>query len=171
MSMDIRKSYCHPWSNECRDGILLLRLEKRFGALDTIPGVDLGLVDAAWAALPATGWLPAVPEPPYRSTGLPLSGFAIAIRRASQDYLLLTFGTGQLANDRYAYSELLYRLDDGRLHLVKQIHYFLEIAGIEGLEWPVLWPLNAAVLLIGYHVFRRGRSQLSRQASAHGSSG
>jgi hypothetical protein len=89
-------------------------------------------------------WRPSDPACP----GRPLSGMAILFRKHhDREYLLMTYVTSESANDHYAYSEALFQVSSSGPALVKQIHFFLDIAGMEGLEWPLLWPVNIIVLL------------------------
>lgn len=32
--------------------------------------------------------------------------------------------------------------------------YYFDFAGIEGVEWPILWPINFIILLISYYALK-----------------
>ena len=50
-----------------------------------------------------------------------------------------------VSNDHYPFQELdLRRTDDGYV-IVRRQHFFYDVAGIEGLEWPAFWILYGAV--------------------------
>ena len=144
------KSFCYPESlNECREGRLMIRLEKGRGPIDQIPNVASLLLNEAWQELLAKGWVPRVRDARYCDSGAPTAGLAIHFRKAGRELLRLAYRTSEVANDRYAYSEALYRLTGSEPTLEKQVHFFLEIAGLERLEWPLLWPANFVLVVIG----------------------
>ena len=138
---------CQPERNECREGRLVARAERVFGALDGVPEVDPTLLATAWKELQRHGGLPLVRDPQYRDSGAPKAGLALLFVKGSQDLLLLAYRTSEIANDRYAYSEVLQEVGPGRTSIIHQTRFFLDIAGLEGLEWPILWPLDFVVLL------------------------
>ncbi len=139
---------CQPERNECREGRLVARAERVFGALDGIPEVDAAMLQASWKEVQSRGWLPQVRDPQYQASGVPKAGLALFFVKGNQDLLLLAYRTSEIANDRYAYSEVLQEVRPGNLRIVRQTQFSLDIAGLEGLEWPVLWPLNFVVLLL-----------------------
>ena len=137
---------CRLGLNECLEGQLVLRLERLGSRRDRAVDVGTPMLHAAWEELTGKGWLPRVRDPAY--PGRPRSGLAILFRKPQDgEYLLVTYVTSEIANDHYAYSEALFRVSSSGAALVKQIHFFLDIAGIEGLEWPLLWPVNVILLL------------------------
>lgn len=167
-------SFCHPPTNECREGRLALRLQRLYGSTETTPDVGQPLLNAAWTELTRVGWLPKASSPAYKGTGVPVAGLAILFRKAgNQEHLLLAYRTSEIANDVYAYSEALFRVAASGPSLVKQIHFFLDIAGIEGLEWPILWPLNVillflfwAVVVVGRIAYRKGSTRATPSQGA-----
>jgi hypothetical protein len=142
-----RRGECLPVErNECREGAIIVRLEQRFGDLREIPDVANGLLQEAWQELRRKGWFPSVRDPRYSRSGQPVGGAAVHFRRIQADRILLAYRTSELANDTYAYSEALFDLSGGKARLVEQTHFYLDIAGLEGVEWPLLWPLNFLAL-------------------------
>lgn len=140
---------CRPDSNECLEGRLVLGVERLFGSVDGKTDVALPVLRAAWTELVAKGWLPRVRDPAYKATGVPVAGLAIHFRRPDEhEYFLLGYRTSAIANDLYAYSEALFRISGTEVALIKQVRFYLDIAGIEGLEWPILWPVNFFALLL-----------------------
>ena len=138
--------FCRLGLNECLEGRLVLRLEKLGARMDLAADVGAPMLHAAWEELAGKGWLPRVRDPAY--LGRPISGLAILFRKPQdREYLLITYVTSEIANDHHAYSEALFRVSSSGPALVKQVHFFLDIAGMEGLEWPILWPVNVILLL------------------------
>ena len=128
----VAKSFCYPeLLNECREGRLVIRLEKGRGPIDQLPDVAEPLLNEAWEELLAKGWAPRVRDARYRDSAAPTAGLAVHFRKAGQELLLLAYRTSEVANDRYVYSEALYRLTGSEPTLEKQVHFFLEIAGLE----------------------------------------
>lgn len=141
-------SFCRAPLNECREGRLVLRVDEIFGGAGETANVGAPLLHGAWADLAAKGWLPTVHDPRYRATGRPVAGLVVLLRKPnSEERLVLAYRTSEIANDLYAYSEALFRVTSSGPLLVKQVHFFLDIAGMEGLEWPLLWPVNVVLLL------------------------
>jgi hypothetical protein len=145
---DDAASFCRPPTNECREGSLVLQLRRLFGDTEITADVGESLLNTAWTELTRTGWLPKASSPAYKDTGLPVAGLAIHLRKPNNyEYLLLAYRTSEIGNDHYAYSEALFRLTESGPTLAKQVHFFLDIAGMEGLEWPILWPANVILLV------------------------
>jgi hypothetical protein len=91
--------------------------------------------------------LPQVRDPQYRKSGVPKAGLALLFVKDDRSLLLLAYRTSEIANDRYAYAEVLQQVRDGEARIARQAWFFLDIAGIEGIEWPILWPLNFVLLV------------------------
>lgn len=149
---------------------LLERLGLGHGSLDQLPEVSQTTLEGSWRELLSKGWLPKVRDPRYRDSGIPVSGLAARFLKGNSEYLLLAYKTSEIANDRYAYSEALFDNLDSAPSLLKQEHFFYEIAGLEGIGYAVLLPINAALFLVCYvalrfvtFVARRGKSH-PRQA-------
>jgi hypothetical protein len=139
-------TFCRLGLNECLEGRLVLRLEKLASRRDLTADVGAPMLHAAWEELAGKGWFPRVRDPAY--PGRPLSGLAILFRKPhDREYLLMTYVTSEIANDHHAYSEALFSVSSFGPALVKQVHFFLDIAGMEGFEWPLLWPINIILLL------------------------
>jgi hypothetical protein len=147
---------CGPERNECREGRLIAQAEQVFGALDGIPEVDSVVLEAGWKEVQNRGWLPEVRDPEYRDSGVPKAGLALFFVTNNRNLLLLAYRTSEVANDRYAYAEVLQEVRPGNLRIIRQTRFFLDIAGLEGLEWPILWPLNFVVLMVLW-VLTKGR--------------
>ena len=154
---------CQPERNECREGRLVARAERVFGALEGVPQVDSTILATAWAELKGRGWLPQVRDPQYRESGVPKAGLALLFVKGNQDLLLLAYRTSEIANDRYAYSEVLQEIGPGEVRIIQQTRFFLDIAGLEGLEWPILWPLNFIVLSAIWVLTMRRRTWLPEE--------
>jgi len=58
--------------------------------------------------------------------------------------LVLAYRTSEVANDRYIYSETLYRVTSGSLSPLRHERFFYEIAGLEVLTVRILWLFNFA---------------------------
>jgi hypothetical protein len=141
-------SFCRKSSdrNECLDGSIIHALREK-GLLDAqTPQVSRRLLEQVWPTIAPDLWHPKV-SPRYRATGIPINGLAVHFHTQKGERLLLTRRTSEVADDRYAYLEALLALSP-RLRLQKQIHFFYEIAGLEGIGWPHFTALSFLVLVI-----------------------
>jgi hypothetical protein len=128
------RASCQPLSNECREG----RLLEPFGRK------HLALIS------PAPEWAHAVWSSEQRDRSLPrgatpVEGLAIQFRFRNEQFVVLGYRTSQVANDRYIYSESLYRIRDRQLERMHSERFYCDVAGLEALNWRVLFGLNAAV--------------------------
>jgi len=139
---------CRPRTNECLEGSLLLQLAPQ-RLTEKTPEVADDLVQQAWAQLKTDSPI-RVGSPQYQRTGKPIAGLAIQFVKGDQESLLLAQRTSEISDDRFAYVESLYRANGGSLVPVRQVRYFFEVAGLEGIEWPILWPVNFVVLLLAF---------------------
>jgi hypothetical protein len=135
---------CEPLSNECLEGRLLQALDGRDG---NVGEVRDGLLREAWSKENRERPLPLPKDPTYQHSAQPVSGLGIHLRRGGEEYLALAYRTSEVANDRYVYSEALYRFSGGGLVPVRQERFFYEVAGLEAIDWRVLWPLNLVCLI------------------------
>jgi hypothetical protein len=76
---------------------------------------------------------------------------------------------GEVSNDHHPYYEFLFTTDspDGQLRLLSTQRFYYDVAGIEGIEWPVFFSVLAIASLIPTLVvqgvlLRRGRRRLRR---------
>lgn len=140
----------------CLEAKMIVELESVGANADDIPGVSEVVARAAWQVLATHGWLPTVAGK-IRKDKLN-RGLAIQYRKSGRELLLLAYDTNELADDTYAYSEALFDLSAPTPTLLRQVRFFYDIAGCEGVEWPLLWPANSVVLFLlwaGMHVVRR----------------
>jgi hypothetical protein len=141
--------FCRPWTNECREGTVLLAFENAGGHLEGMPTIQTSVWTRVWNAARHDGWQPPMSTTHSEWSNVVVGGAGIQFVRQGAAYVLLAYRTSALRNDRYAYVEKLYRLDDTP-HLERDNHWWLEISGLEGVDWRVLWPLNAFVALLGW---------------------
>jgi hypothetical protein len=134
---------CEPPSNECLEGSLLIALDGR----DARAGeVRNHLLRDAWSKESRERPLPPSKDPRYQQSAHPVAGLGIHLRQRGEEYVALAYRTSEVANDRYIYSEALYRLHGGSLEPVRLERFSYEIAGLEAMDWRVLWLLNLASL-------------------------
>jgi hypothetical protein len=60
------------------------------------------------------------------------------------------------------YGEVLCRIDAATVTGIRSVRWFLEIAGLEGIDWRVFWPLDVILLLSGWLFFRRINARAHR---------
>lgn len=104
--------------------------EKTTRTLDTDP----------YSLLPETGLL-ATPQEGYTSAGL-LTGVIVEARTRSGSQLVFLSATGgQVSNDHYPCYEMVFEKDpqSGQLTFIRGQRFFFDVAGIEGVEWFVVW--------------------------------
>ncbi len=149
---------CEPSSNECLEGRLLPALGGREAKAGEVRD---SLLREAWAAELKERPLPLPKDPAYQSSARSVTGLGIRFRRGGGEYVALAYRTSEVANDRHIYSEALYRLSGRNLEPVRQERFLYEIAGLEAVDWRVLWPLNLACLVacvtLGGYLWRRLR--------------
>jgi hypothetical protein len=145
--------FCGIAGHECIEGQLLLALERK-ARLEAAPEVRAGTIALAEKLLHGHLWRPRVRDPKYKALGAHSFGWIVNFSCPAAEYVVIAYRTGEIANDRHAYAEALVEIRGGSWRLVRQVHYYFDIAGIEGLTWHLLWPLNALVLFLGYLLFR-----------------
>ena len=106
--------------------------------------------EAALRRMRESGWRPEASEPRYVDSNQIAACVLVAFSRGSEHFVLVAARTSEVANDRYAYVESLISTVEPAMVLVSQAHYYYDVAGIEGLEWPTLWPVNVALLSVGW---------------------
>jgi hypothetical protein len=80
-----------------------------------------------------------------------LSGIVVeAIGRDGRPLLFVGVRGGEVSNDHHPYYEFVFTRDSaaGHLKLVSTQHFYYDLAGIEGLEWPVFLPVLTIASLI-----------------------
>jgi hypothetical protein len=130
----------------CLEHRLLLALMERFGELEQVSDVDPMVLSITWQRYRTEGWRPST-APGYR--GSPHIGLALHFRKGSQDYVILAYESSEIAGDRYAYGEALYRLTRPFPMLVREHRLFYEVAGAEAWGTPILTVINAILLTSG----------------------
>ncbi|MGE0452400.1 MAG: hypothetical protein AB7O37_05610 [Vicinamibacteria bacterium] len=156
--------FCEPETNECREGSLILCLKRQGVKLEAVPEVPLERYATVLLPSVVRQWEPEATDLAYKQSSRPAHGVAIAFTRNSDQFLLIGYRTSEIANDSYAYGEILYRIEGDRAAVVRRVRFLLDIAGVEGLEWPLLWPLNAAALFALLVVGVRRRKRASPNA-------
>jgi hypothetical protein len=87
--------------------------------------------------------------------GFWISGLALEAEDADGRRLLFVgLGSGQVSNDHYPRYEFLFAAAPGtdRFELISRNRWFVDIAGVEGFEWYVVYPfffVAALVLVFG----------------------
>jgi hypothetical protein len=108
-------------------------------------------------------------SPGYDSSGQ-VAGIAIdAADAAGNRCLFLAFAGGQLSNDHYPYYEAFFQGGSQRptWALVHSQHYFYDVAGMEGFEWPIIWIIYSVIgVPLGLLLFTVGRIALRARAAA-----
>jgi hypothetical protein len=157
-------TYClsRPVLNDCLDGLLILRLQEQGIMPGNPPLVPEAILHAAWSEMKRKGWFPTVEDGQYTTTGRPAYGLAVQFRKGGRLYLILTYNTGAIADDYYAYSETLLRVEWPRTIYERQVYSFLDISGLEVLQLPVLLPLNGVLVAIAWVVIVRLRNKSVR---------
>lgn len=136
---------CRPVSNECLEGRLLLALD---GHATEAAEMQPALLSQVWVKEEADRPLPLATDASIRTTVRPESGLGIHFFKGSEEYVLVAYRSSEAANDRYVYSEAMYRLTGGKLTLVDEDRFYYEVAGFESIDWRVLWPLDLVVLSV-----------------------
>jgi len=154
----LARARCEPPTNECLEGKLLLAPHGREAQVGE---VRVGLLREVWSMESRLRPIPLPKDPTYQQSARSSVGLGIHFRRTSEEYVALAYRTSEIANDRYIYSESLYRLRAGTFEPVRQERFFYDVAGLEGLDWRVFWPLNfacpAACVAIGAFMRKRTR--------------
>lgn len=147
-----RESYC-TW------GRLLLQLTGRATPLEQVPEVDPALLQTIWTQYGAEGWQPRV-EPRY--PGSEYLGVAIHFRKFAQEHVILAYETLEIAGDRHAYAEALYRLGEPQPSLLRENRLFFEVAGAEGWETLLLAVVNLILIVPGAFVLTLAQRKVTR---------
>jgi hypothetical protein len=114
-----------------------------------IPPIPSDRLDGLYQALLATGRLEAS-EPPY-TNGKQLGGIVVeAISRDGRPVLFVGAHGGEVSNDHHPYYEFLFARDaNGRpAQLLSFQRFYYDVAGIEGIEWPVFFIPLALLALV-----------------------
>jgi hypothetical protein len=146
--------FCQPDSNECREGRLITCLRRREAEVDSLPELRQERYSVPTPSQ-VRQWEPEPEDRTYQQSSRPVRGVVIHFMRNGDEWLLVGYRTSERANDSYAYGEVLYRIGDRGADLVRHVRFLLDIGGVEGLDWPVLWPANAVVILLGTLVGQR----------------
>lgn len=91
------------------------------------------------------------PDPGYETSGARIFGLALQAEDANGRRLLFVgLQGGQVANDHYPTYEFLFAAAPGtdRFELVSRNRWFIDIAGIEGAEWYILFPFFFVAALV-----------------------
>jgi hypothetical protein len=168
------KAFCGRESdqNECLEGAMIAELERKGLIAAHTSEISTTYLREVWSGLQGSLWRARVREPRYRKTGAPARGLAIHyLTPGGEERMLLSWRTSEVANDRYAYAEALAGLKHGQPSLKRQIHFFFEVAGLEGLGWLQLTLLNLAAsgLLAGSLFAIRGAQVRRRRSQEQGS--
>jgi len=127
----------------CLEERLLIDLDRR-GLLPAVHSVALppDLPDLL-PLIRSTGLL-AAPEAGYEEEAARLGGVIIdAVDGAGRRLVVMGLGGGQVENDHYPYYEMVFSEASGApgLAYAGGHRFFYDVAGIEGAEWYVAWPL------------------------------
>jgi hypothetical protein len=122
------------------------------GVLSTLPRKKLAELPPISELVQSTGAL-IPPDPGYEQWGSLYSGLALQAEDADgRQLLFIGLHGGQVSNDHYPIYELLFAAAPGteRFELLSRKQWFVDIAGIEGLEWYVMFPyfFVAALVLV-----------------------
>ena len=72
-----------------------------------------------------------------------------ALDSNNQNLLFLGVVAGQLYNDHYPYYEAVFRMtDEMNFYYISGNRFFFDVAGIEGMEWFVLWIVYCLISLL-----------------------
>lgn len=143
-SQRAERGYCRTPSNECPERRLLLALGGREAGITEVRD---GLLGEVWSEETSRNPVPVPKDPAYERSARPVTGLAVHLRSEGREFVALAYRTSEVANDRYIYSEALYRLGQRGLELVRHERFSYEIAGFEAIDWRVLWALNLACLV------------------------
>jgi hypothetical protein len=142
-------------SNECLEGAIVLALEQSGLLTDNTPEMDTALLSHVWSEVGDQLWQARIHDSQFKTTSIPVSGLGVYYSTKSREQrLLLAWRTSEISNDRYAYAEAQVELESGRFSIQRQVHFFYEIAGLEGLTWPYLATLNLIVLGFSWSAIR-----------------
>jgi hypothetical protein len=131
-------------SNECLEGKLLLALDGR--VIDSNE-VRSSLLRQVWTREEKDRPLPLPKDGAFRDSVRAEAGVGIHFLKANREYVMLAYRSSEVANDRYIYSEALYQLDERTPVLVRKERFFYEVAGLESVDWRLLWPFNLVALI------------------------
>jgi len=104
-----------------------------------------------YGLLSETGLL-AKAQDSYTSAGL-LKGVVVEARHTSgSELVFLSVTGGQVSNDHYPCYETVFEIDprSGQLTFIRGQRFFFDMAGIEGLEWYVMWLVVSLIGVVGF---------------------
>jgi hypothetical protein len=142
------------YGDDCLDGRILLELDRKKLVPDAYATTSAGLPEL-YPLIRDSGAL--VESSKGYDSSSQLRGIAVdAIGKSGDRLLFLGFTGGQLSNDHYPCYELLFRgsVESPAVTFVRGQHYFYDVAGMEGLEWYVIWALLAPLgIVVAFGVF------------------
>lgn len=149
----VTESFCVTQSaNECREGRLLVAIEDAGINVALLPQVESRL----WSRLRS--------DVLARSTTsrhqYPDAGVVISLRKPQGQFAIVARHVHIDGNDRYEYSERLYRLDNDDVRFVRGTRIWLEIGGLERLDWRWLAGVNVGAVTAGWLVFLWRKSRI-----------
>ncbi len=137
---------CTPVSNECLEGRLLLAIGPYSPA--SVDSCDDEL-QAAWLLDRKQRPLPIPNDVRYQPSAKRVAGIGVHFRERDGEYVALGYRTSEVSNDRYIYSEALYRVHGTSLDPVQRERFEYEVAGLEFADWLMFWFVNCVVLSLG----------------------
>jgi hypothetical protein len=138
------RARCDPPSNECLEGKILLAL----GGREANAGeVRNALLQEIWSKEERERPLPISRDPKFQRSA-PVEGLGVHVRKRGEEYVALGYRSSEIANDRFIYSEALYKVSGGNIKRIRQERFFYEVAGLEVIDWRFLWLLNFAGIAV-----------------------
>ncbi len=141
----------------CLDERLLLALEQR-ELLPSTHSTTLIEFPALYPLIKGSGLL-AVPDEGYEDSDIIQGVVVDAVDESGARAVFLGIRGRQVWNDHYPYYEMLFlgRTGSSELTYVRGQLFFYDVAGIEGLEWYVIWPyLSVVGVAAGFFVLTIG---------------
>jgi hypothetical protein len=164
-AVDRARRACEPRTDDCLEGQLLLRAIK---VPPSPPPISDAVALALWRQMEAAGWHPPAASSQFVDSSKIVGGVIITFLRDKDSFALTAARTSEVSNDCYGYIESLFLVGPNGPSLIRQAYYYYEVAGLEGLEWRLLWPINAVVLCVCWMtlgiIARRLRSRRIQQS-------
>lgn len=140
---------CQPQTDECLEGEILL---KAIRLSPSAPPLATEFLQDVWGRIQTDGWQPRA-SGRYLQSSQVVTCVLVRFSRGTEQFILAAARTSEVANDRYALIESLFSVNGKAISLIKQTHYYFDVAGVEGLEWPIFWPLNALIMVVVWLIF------------------
>jgi hypothetical protein len=142
--LDSMAQFCSRPINECIEGSLLVQLRRDKRPPQSVPEVNPEILDLAWEHMRSDILFREGKDSRHPAhSGHPVRGLAVHFRESGESYILLSYRTSEISEDRHMYLETLLRLPgNNKVVVVRSISFFFEIAGLEFLTVEKLFPIN-----------------------------